>query len=150
MSNRIRERVSWNVECTVLLVRLIFAIAIVVGAAWYYRAHLHEGGTGIWEVIAALVAGLFALFLFFVILLLPLIGFVIFWFAFCGLLYWLDSREPWKMKSQAKQGVEGSAQVDNCAGETGIHVSRSAPLRRSPVRYVEKKAGELETQCAYH
>ena len=109
MINEIRERLSWDVDCTVLLVRSILAIAVVVGIVWYQVGSYRGGSEGlnnwsvmvanseprpatIWEIAATLVMFALSLVLFFAVLLLPFLGFGLFMLTFFGLLVWLDSR----------------------------------------------------------
>lgn len=110
MMNKIKERLSWDTDRTILLVRFILAVAVVVGAIWYYRTHPYNGGSEtlnsliadaakserhpatVWETITAMVMGSLYFVLSVAVLLLPLVV--------CGLpvltifvvMYWLDSR----------------------------------------------------------
>lgn len=110
MMNKIRERLSWDADCTILLVRFILAVTVVAGIVWYCQTHPYGGGSEIlnrwnavaansesrpataWEIITALITGLFALVQSFAVLLLPFLGFGLFMLTFFGLLVWLDSR----------------------------------------------------------
>lgn len=126
MLSKIKESLSWDADRTVLLVRAIFAIVVGAGIAWYYKAHLYGGWSEalgnwnavvanseprpvtIWETTVMLVAGLLASILYIIEAFLPLLGFILFWFAFCGLLYWLDSRS-----SQNSQVESDGEDVDD-------------------------------------
>ncbi|WP_143224550.1 hypothetical protein [Actinomyces naeslundii] len=114
MLSKTKEGLSWYADRTVLLVRAIFAIVVGAGIVWYCKAHLYGGWSEtlgnwnamvanseprpvtIWETTVMLVVGLLASILYIILYIieafLPLLGFILFWFAFCGLLYWLDSR----------------------------------------------------------
>lgn len=157
MLDKIKKKYSWDADCTVLLVRAIFAIAAVVGIVWYYRKHLYgdpsrvldnwnamvansEPPPIIWETIISLVKGIISLIPSIVIAFLPLLGFAIFWLAFWGFTDWLDTRKPRNMNTQVKYDIEGHpVRVGNDSEEIGIHVNKNAPLRRSPVRYVGER-----------
>ena len=110
MTNKIRERLSWDADRTILLVRFILAVAVIVGAIWYYRAHPYNGGSEIlsrlnaiatnsephsatvWEIITALVMGSLYFILNVAVLLLPFLGLGLFLLTLFGVMDWLDSR----------------------------------------------------------
>lgn len=103
MINEIRERLSWDADCTVLLVRLILAIAVVVGIVWYQVGSYRDGSGGlnnwsamvansephpatIWEIAPTLVMFALSLVLFFAVLLLPFLAFAIPWLIAWGVM----------------------------------------------------------------
>lgn len=110
MTNKIRERLSWDAGCTILLVRFILAVAVVVAVVWYYRAHLYGSGSEIvsrlnvisansdprpatvWEIITALVILPLCFILCVAVLLLPFVGLRLFLFTFFWVMEWSDSR----------------------------------------------------------
>lgn len=110
MINEIRERLSWDVDCTVLLVRSILAIAVVVGIVWYQVGSYRGGSEGlnnwsvmvanseprpatIWEIAATLVMFALSLVLFFAVLQLPFLAFVLPWLMSWGVMSARCSRD---------------------------------------------------------
>ena len=127
MMNKIRERLSWDADRTILLVRFILATAIVVGLVWYERTHPYNGESEVlnrliadatksegppataWEIVTALAMGslyfilrLAVLLLQVIIILLPVLAVVLFVVA----LDWLDSRGS--QNSQIERESEGA------------------------------------------
>ena len=79
MMNKIRERLSWDADCTVLLVRFILATVIIGGAVWYCQYGGQPGVVNhhsetIGEVVAMVVADFGAFILFGVDNSLPFLG----------------------------------------------------------------------------
>ena len=112
MMNKIRERLSWDADCTVLLVRFMFATVIVGGAVWYCQyggqpgvANQHSATIG--EVVAMVVADFGAFILFGVENSLPFLGVALIWLGLCVIEYCLDLRESWKVESQVERDIEG-------------------------------------------
>lgn len=109
MMNKIRERLSWDADCTILLVRFILTV-VVVCVVWYCRTHLYNGGSEVlnsliadaakserhpatvWETITAIVMGSLYFVLSVAILLLPLVVFGLPVLTIFVVMYWLDSR----------------------------------------------------------
>lgn len=110
MMNIIRERLSWDADRTILLVRFILATAIVVGLVWYERTHPYNGESEVlnrliadatksegppatvWETITVMVMGPLSFVLSVAVLLLPL---VVSWLpvvVISVVMDWLDSR----------------------------------------------------------
>ena len=110
MMNKIRERLSWDADRTILLVRFILAAAIVVGLVWYERTHPYNGESEVlnrliadatksegppatvWEIITTLVVRPLYFVLSLPVLLLPLVVFGLPVFTIIVVIYWLDSR----------------------------------------------------------
>jgi len=109
MINKIKERLSWDADCTILLVRFILAVAVVVGVVWYYRAHPYNGGSEIlsrlnaiaansephpatvWDTITALVMSPLYFILYVAVLLLPFLGLGLFLLAVLWMMDRSDS-----------------------------------------------------------
>ena len=53
MMNKIRERLSWDADRTILLVRSILAVVVFVCVVWYCRTHPYNGES---EVLNRLIA----------------------------------------------------------------------------------------------
>jgi hypothetical protein len=110
MMNKIRERLSWDADRTILLVRFILATAIVVGLVWYERTHPYNGESEVlnrliadatksegppataWETITVMVMEPLYFVLSLPVLLLPLVVFGLPMFTIIVVMYWLDSR----------------------------------------------------------
>jgi len=112
MMNKIRERLSWDADCTVLLVRFMLATVIVGGAVWYCQHLGQPGGANhhsatIGEVVAMVVADFGAFILFGVENSLPFLGVALIWLGLCVIEYCLDLRESWKVESQVERDIEG-------------------------------------------
>ena len=112
MMNKIRERLSWDADCTVLLVRFMLATAIIGGAVWYSQYGGRPGGVNphsatIGEVVAIVVADFGAFILFGVEKSLPFLGVALIWLGLCFIKYCLYLRESWKAESQVKRDIEG-------------------------------------------
>lgn len=112
MMNKIRERLSWDADCTILLVRFILATVIIGGAVWYSQyggqpgVANHHSAT-IEEVVAMVVADFGALILFGVKNSLPFLGIALIWLGLCVIKYCLDLRKSWKAESQVERDIEG-------------------------------------------
>ena len=94
MMNKIRERLSWDADRTILLVQFILATAIAVGLVWYERTHPYNGESEVlnrliadatksegppataWETITVMVMGPLYFVLSVTVLLLPLVVFL--------------------------------------------------------------------------
>ena len=110
MMNKIRERLSWDADRTILLVRFILATAIVVGLVWYERTHPYNGESEVlnrliadatksegppataWETITVMVMEPLYFVLSAPVLLLPLVVFGLPVLAILVVMIWLDSR----------------------------------------------------------
>ena len=110
MMNKIRERLSWDADRTILLVRFILATAIVVGLVWYERTHPYNGESEVlnrliadatksegppataWETITVMVMEPLYFVLSAPVLLLPLVVFGLPVLAILVVMVWLDSR----------------------------------------------------------
>ena len=110
MMNKIRERLSWDADRTILLVRFILAAAIVVGLVWYERTHPYNGESEVlnrliadatksegppataWETITVMVMGPLYFVLSVAVLLLPLVVFGLPVLAIFVVMDWLNSR----------------------------------------------------------
>lgn len=110
MMNKIRERLSWDADRTILLVRFILATAIAVGLVWYERTHPYNGESEVlnrliadatksegppataWETITVMVMGPLYFVLSVTVLLLPLVVFGLPVLAIFVVMDWLDSR----------------------------------------------------------
>ena len=110
MMNKIRERLSWDADRTILLVRFILATAIAVGLVWYERTHPYNGESEVlnrliadatksegppataWETITVMVMGPLYFVLPVTVLLLPLVVFGLPVLAIFVVMDWLDSR----------------------------------------------------------
>ena len=112
MMNKIRERLSWDADCTVLLVRFILTTVIIGGAVWYCQ-HGGESGVAnhhsatIEEMVAMVVADFGAFILFGVENSLPFLVVALIWLGLCVIEYCLDLRESWKAESQVERDIEG-------------------------------------------
>ena len=118
MLSKIRERLSWDVDRTVLLVRAILAIIVGAGILWYHKERLYGGRPGvsdnlnalvvksgshsetISEMLVSIVTDVIYLILFTIEALLPFLGFIFFRFAYCDILCWPGLRKPPKMEVQ--------------------------------------------------
>ena len=110
MMNKIRERLSWDADRTILLVRFILATAIVVSLVWYERTHPYNGESEVlnrliadatksegppataWETITVMVMEPLYFVLSAPVLLLPLVVFGLPVLAILVVMVWLDSR----------------------------------------------------------
>ncbi|WP_144020823.1 hypothetical protein [Actinomyces oris] len=110
MMNKIRERLSWDADCTILLVRFILAVVVVVCVVWYCRTHPYNGESEVlnsliadatksegppatvWETITVMVMGPLYFVLSVAVLLLPLVVFGLPVLAISVVMDWLDSR----------------------------------------------------------
>ena len=110
MMNKIRERLSWDADRTILLVRFILATAIAVGLVWYERTHPYNGESEVlnrliadatksegppataWETTTVMVMGPLYFVLSVTVLLLPLVVFGLPVLAIFVVMDWLDSR----------------------------------------------------------
>lgn len=111
MMNKIRERLSWDADRTILLARFILATAIVVGLVWCERTHPYNGESEVlnsliadatksegppatvWETITVMVMGPLSFVLSVAVLLLPFLGSGLFLLTLFGVMDWLDSRD---------------------------------------------------------
>jgi len=110
MMNKIRERLSWDADRTILLVRFLAVVLYVVGLFWYCRTHPYNGESEVlnrliadatksegppataWETITVMVMGPLYFVLSVAVLLLPFLGSWLFLLTLFGVMYWLDSR----------------------------------------------------------
>ena len=110
MMNKIRERLSWDADCTFLFVRFILAVVVVVCVVWYCQTHPYNGESEVlnsliadatkskgppatvWEIIAVMVMGPLYFVLSVAVLLLPLVVFGLPVLAIFVVMDWLDSR----------------------------------------------------------
>ena len=110
MMNKIRERLSWDADCTILLVRFILVVVVVVCVVWYCRTHPYNGESEVlnsliadatksegppatvWETIAVMVMGPLYFVLSVAVLLLPLVVSGLPVLAIFVVMDWLDSR----------------------------------------------------------
>lgn len=110
MMNKIRERLSWDADCTILLVQFILAVVVVACVVWYCRTHPYNGESEVlnsliadaaklerhpatvWETITAMVMRSLYFVLSVAVLLLPLVVFGLPLLTIFVVMYWLDSR----------------------------------------------------------
>jgi len=109
MMNKIRERLSWDADRTILLVRSILAVVVFVCVVWYCRTHPYNGESEVlnrliadatkskgppatvWETITVMVMGPLYFVLSVAVLLLPLVVFGLPVLAIFVVMDWLDS-----------------------------------------------------------
>ena len=163
--NKIREHLSWDADRTILLVRFILAVAVVVGAIWYYRAHPYNGGSEIlsrlnaaatnsephsatvWEIITALVMGPLYFILNVAVLLLPFLGLGLFLLTLFGVMDWLDSRGS-KNNRIERNGEKNSERNKILLGDSfirakNLYTSLDPAAQRSALKTLKAKRNRL-------